>query len=175
MEESLRADQVALQEKDRGLCMLKRKKQGMLAKEAVKKKLIDDFMVFIEDPDCNYLGIAQKYDEKAMMNNTLNMMKSDCGENGRFAGGYGDSNVTGSDLGLVEKAIMDAIETLVTSIATCGGDNGRFSYGQGRISNAAEDGNNLGKEGVMTPTEGTSSDSGEGSNAGSYDGGNRRN
>ncbi|XVE90119.1 hypothetical protein DITRI_Ditri20bG0052100 [Diplodiscus trichospermus] len=175
MGESLRAAQVALWEKDKERSTLKRKKQRMLAKEAAKKKLVDDFMVFIGALKSNDLENTQKFDEKAMMSDILNMMKSDYRENGGFAGGSGGSNVTGSDLGLVEKAIMDAVEALVHTIATCGDDNGGFAGCHGGISDAAESANNLVKEGLMTPTEGTSSDGGEGSNTGGYDGGNRRN
>ncbi|XVE90128.1 hypothetical protein DITRI_Ditri20bG0053000 [Diplodiscus trichospermus] len=208
-----RADQVAPQEKERELSIRKRIKEGMLAKAAAKskKKSVDDFIaLIIGDPKSNYLENAQKFDEKSLMNDILDMMNSDCSENGGFAGGYedsnvpeidlslvdkammgaieaqvnslascggdnggfagghGDSNVPRIDLGLVEKAAMDAIEALVNSVATCGDDNGGFAGDHGGIGYTAENANNLGKEGVMTPTEGTSSD---GSNAG----GNRRN
>ncbi|XVE90111.1 hypothetical protein DITRI_Ditri20bG0051300 [Diplodiscus trichospermus] len=206
MEESLEADKVALQMKGRERSMRKRINQGMRAKEAAKKKFVDEHMVFFGAPTSNDLENAQKFDEKAMMNNISNMMNSDCRENGGFPDGYGeshipgielglvekammdaiepqlksiatcggdnggfavshgDSNVPGIDLALVEKATLDAIEAQVNSVATCGGDNGGFASGHGGISSAAENANNMGKEGLMTPTEGTRSDGGEGSN-----------
>ncbi|XVE90120.1 hypothetical protein DITRI_Ditri20bG0052200 [Diplodiscus trichospermus] len=172
MEELLRAHQVALQQKGSERSMLKRKKQGMIAKEAPREKLVDDFMVFIGAIENNDLENAQKFDEKAMMNDIFNMIKSYYSENGGFAG---NSNVLGIDLDLEEKATMDAIEALVNNIADCGGGNGGFAGGHGGINDAVENANNLGQEGLMTPTDGTNSDGREGSNAGGYDGSNRRN
>ncbi|XVE90127.1 hypothetical protein DITRI_Ditri20bG0052900 [Diplodiscus trichospermus] len=175
MEESLMADQDALWEKVRELSMLKRVKQRMVAKEAAKKKLFDDFMVFIGAIENNDLENALKFDEKAMKNNILNLMNSDSAENGEFSSGYGDRNALGIDLGLEEKARRDATEAPVISIANFGGDNGVLAGGHGGINNSAESANNLGEEGLRTPAEGTNSDGGEGSFAGGYDGSNRRN
>ena len=44
----------------------------------------------------------------------------------------GDNNVLGIDLGLEEKAMMDAILALANSVGSCGGDNGGFSGDHGK-------------------------------------------
>ncbi|XWS57826.1 hypothetical protein CRYUN_Cryun09bG0206900 [Craigia yunnanensis] len=177
MEESLRAQQVALQEKVRERSMLMSKKQRILAKEAAEEKLIDDFMVLIGAIENNELEHAQSFDEKAMMDTIVTMMNSDGGDNGGFAGGYGDNSVPRIDLGLEEKAMMDAIVALANIVGSCDGDNGGFTGDQGGINNAPENAQNLGDEAMMTATEGTKSDGGQGSNSGGSGGsftGNRR-
>ncbi|XVE90121.1 hypothetical protein DITRI_Ditri20bG0052300 [Diplodiscus trichospermus] len=203
----------SLQEKVWEHSVLKRMKKEILAKEKAREKLVDRFMAFIEAIENNDLQNAQNFDEKAMMNDILDTMKSDCSKNGGFAG---DRNAFGIYLGLEEKATKDAVETLVNNIANRGGDNGGFAGDRNalgidlgleekarrdateapvisianfggdngvlagaccheRINNGAESANNLGEEGLRTPTKGTNSDGGEGSNAGGHDGSNRRN
>ncbi|XP_022743803.1 uncharacterized protein LOC111294652 [Durio zibethinus] len=87
MNESLMADRVALQEKERERSMLMRNNQDMLAKEAAKEKLVDDFMAFIGANKNN--ENAHNFDEKAMMKAIETMMNSDGDDNGGFANGYG--------------------------------------------------------------------------------------
>ncbi|XWS57825.1 hypothetical protein CRYUN_Cryun09bG0206800 [Craigia yunnanensis] len=111
MEESLRAQQVALQEKVRERSMLMSKKQRILAKEAAEEKLIDDFMVFIGAIENNELEHAQSFDEKAMMDTIVTMMNSDGGDNGGFAGGYGGiNNAPENAQNLGDEAMMTATE-----------------------------------------------------------------
>ena len=90
MEESLRASQVALHKKEREWTMLMGKKQDMLAEEAAKEILLDDFMVFIEAIENNDPEIAQNFDEKAMMEKLLPMVDSEGGEGDGSDGGEGD-------------------------------------------------------------------------------------
>ncbi|XVF30889.1 hypothetical protein REPUB_Repub16aG0097000 [Reevesia pubescens] len=79
MEESLRAQQVALQKKVMECSMLTKLKQGLLAKEAASKKLVDDFMDFIGAIENNEVEMAQNFDEKAMMNTIETMIDSNSG------------------------------------------------------------------------------------------------
>ncbi|XVE62631.1 hypothetical protein DITRI_Ditri06bG0134200 [Diplodiscus trichospermus] len=77
MEKLLRAHQIALQEKQMEHAMLMGKKWDMLVEEATNKKLIDNFMVFIEAIENNDPNIAQNFDEKAMMNIILTLLNKD--------------------------------------------------------------------------------------------------
>ena len=95
LEESLRASQVSLHKKEREWAMLMGKKQDMLAEEAAKEILLDDFMIFIEAIENNDPEIAQNFDENAMMERLLPMVNGDGGEgNGREGDGSdgGDSD-----------------------------------------------------------------------------------
>ncbi|KAH1032980.1 hypothetical protein J1N35_045154 [Gossypium stocksii] len=83
MTELLRSLQAALREKAKEFEMLKKKKQRMVAKEAAKLKMVDDFMLFLDAIDENDGTNALNFDEKAMMNSILNLMKG--GDNGGFA------------------------------------------------------------------------------------------
>ncbi|KAK8318771.1 hypothetical protein V6Z11_A13G193100 [Gossypium hirsutum] len=87
MTELLRSLQAALREKAEEYEMLKKKKQRMVAKEAVKLKMVDDFMLFLDAIDENGGTNALNFDEKAMMNSILNLMKG--GDNGGFAADEG--------------------------------------------------------------------------------------
>ncbi|XP_022744323.1 uncharacterized protein LOC111295196 [Durio zibethinus] len=153
MKESMRADQVALQEKERECSMLMRKNQDMLAKEAAKKKLVDDFMAFIGANENN--ENAQKFDDKIMMKAIETVMTSCGGDNGGFANGYGDTSFPGIYLGLEEKTTINEIVALVNKIGSCGGDDGGFSSNHGEINNAPEKGQNLGEEATKTAANGT--------------------
>ncbi|KAL4325198.1 hypothetical protein GQ457_11G015000 [Hibiscus cannabinus] len=80
-----------LQQKAEECEMLKRKKQSMLADEAAKQKLVDDFMLFLQTLDNNHMDAPQNFDEKAMMNDIFTTMNggrdhSSSGHNGGFAG-----------------------------------------------------------------------------------------
>ncbi|XVE62634.1 hypothetical protein DITRI_Ditri06bG0134500 [Diplodiscus trichospermus] len=136
MEKVLRAHQLALQEKWRGREMIMKKKQDMLAEEAANQKLVDNFMAFIEAIEKNYPEIAQKFDEKAMMNTILPLMNSDScdsgngGDNGGFAGG---DNVPKIRLDIEEKA------TMINSDGGCGADN------EGGTNNTPEKAQNPGQ------------------------------
>ena len=76
--------------------MLMSKKQRILAKEAPKEKLVDDFMVFITAIENNDHENVQSFDEKAMMDTIVTTMNSDGGDNGGFAGGYGKKKSPGN-------------------------------------------------------------------------------
>ncbi|KAK8477335.1 hypothetical protein V6N13_136523 [Hibiscus sabdariffa] len=89
MSELLRAAGVALQQKAEECEMLKRKKQSMLAHEAAKQKLVDDFMLFIDN---NCMENAQNFDEKAMMNDIFTMMNGGRDHIGGHNGGFAGSN-----------------------------------------------------------------------------------
>ncbi|XP_017976674.1 PREDICTED: uncharacterized protein LOC18599924 [Theobroma cacao] len=171
MEESLRAAQVALRKKERGLSVRRRKTQGMRAKEAAKEKLIVDFMVFVEAVENNDLETAQKFDENAMMKAIVTMMGSnggDGGDSGGFAGGYGDGNVTEIDVNPEEKAVMDATVATV-NVGNYGGHNGGFVGDYGGISNNLEKAQNIDKEAMMAAgIEERNSDASEGSDGGGY-------
>ncbi|XVF30884.1 hypothetical protein REPUB_Repub16aG0096600 [Reevesia pubescens] len=117
MEESLRAQQVALQEKVRERSMLTKSKQSILATEAAKENLVDNFMIFIGAIENNDLESVQNFDEKAMMNTIETMMNSDDGKNGKFDG----EDIPQIALDLEEKA------TAENSIGSCGGENGGFT------------------------------------------------
>ncbi|KAB2049542.1 hypothetical protein E1A91_A13G190100v1 [Gossypium mustelinum] len=80
MSELLRSLYFALREKDKEYEMLKKKKQSMVAKEAPKLKMVDDFMLFLDAIDKNDGENALNFDEKAMMNSVLAMMNG--GNNG---------------------------------------------------------------------------------------------
>ncbi|XVF30887.1 hypothetical protein REPUB_Repub16aG0096900 [Reevesia pubescens] len=120
MEESLRAQQVALQEKVRERSMLTKSKQSILATEAAKEELVDNFMIFIGAIENNDLEIAQNFDEKAMMNTIETMMSSDDSKNGKFDGTYGD-NIPQIALDLEEKG------TAENNVGSCAGENGGFT------------------------------------------------
>ncbi|XWS58480.1 hypothetical protein CRYUN_Cryun08bG0037800 [Craigia yunnanensis] len=92
LEDSLRASQVALHKKERERALLMGKKQDMLAEEAAKEELVDNFMVFIGAIENNDPEIAQNFDEQAMMEILLPMMNSHGGEGD---GGEGDSSESG--------------------------------------------------------------------------------
>ncbi|KAK8638083.1 hypothetical protein V6N13_136525 [Hibiscus sabdariffa] len=62
----------ALRQKVKELEMLKSKKQSMLAEQTAKEKMVADFMLFTEAIEKNE---AQKFDEKAMKNTILSMLK----------------------------------------------------------------------------------------------------
>ncbi|MBA0632823.1 hypothetical protein Godav_001499 [Gossypium davidsonii] len=83
MNELLRSLQLALREKAKEYEMLKKKKQSMVAKEAPKLKMVDDFMLFLAAIDKNDGENALNFDEKAMMNSILAMMNG--GNNGELA------------------------------------------------------------------------------------------
>ncbi|MBA0752350.1 hypothetical protein Gogos_001193 [Gossypium gossypioides] len=83
MNELLRSLQLALREKAKEYEMLKKKKQSMVAKEAPKLKMVDDFMLFLGVIDKNDGEKALNFDEKAMMNSILAMMNG--GNNGELA------------------------------------------------------------------------------------------
>ncbi|XVF56987.1 hypothetical protein PTKIN_Ptkin06aG0165900 [Pterospermum kingtungense] len=143
MEESLSAFLVEFQEKVREHKMLMREKQDMVAEEAAKEKLVADFMVFIEAIENDDPEIARKFNEKAMMENILSMMKSDAGD-----------CVPKIIQDLEEKAKVDAI------MATTNSD-GSFGRDKGGIGNAPTNAKDLGKEASrMGGTQGTNSHSG---------------
>ncbi|XVF42512.1 hypothetical protein PTKIN_Ptkin01aG0369600 [Pterospermum kingtungense] len=119
MVESLRESYDELREKESERSMFKRKKQEMLAKEAAKEKLVDDFMAFIEATENKDLENAQNCDEKAMMGAIATMMNSGGG------GGYGDDNFLGIDLGFAEQATMDQIAALVNGVGSFGSYEGK--------------------------------------------------
>ncbi|XVE62635.1 hypothetical protein DITRI_Ditri06bG0134600 [Diplodiscus trichospermus] len=138
MEKVLRAHRVALQEKWSERAMLMRKKQDMLAEEAAKQNLVDNFMVFIEAIEKNDSKVAHNFDEKAMMNTILPLLNRDgCNSsvNRGFAGG---DNVPKIRLDLEEKADMDATVAMINSHGSCGGDIG------GGTNNAPENAQNPG-------------------------------
>ncbi|XVF42503.1 hypothetical protein PTKIN_Ptkin01aG0368800 [Pterospermum kingtungense] len=166
MEESLRESYDELLEKERERSMLKSRNQEMLAEEAAKEKLVDDFMAFIEAAENKDPENAQNLDEKTMMGAVVTMMNSDGGENGAFTGGYGDGNVLGIDLGLAQQATVDAIAALVNGVGDFGGYEGEI------VNNAPENALNLGDEAVMAAAEGAKSDGGgsEGGHTGGYGG-----
>ncbi|XVF42505.1 hypothetical protein PTKIN_Ptkin01aG0369000 [Pterospermum kingtungense] len=169
MEESLRESYDELLEKDRERSMLKSKNQEMLAEEAAKEKLVDDFMAFIEAAENKDPENAQNFDEKAMMGALVTMMNSGggggggAGKNGAFTGGYGDGNVLGIDLGLAEQATMDAIAALVNGAGNFGSYEGEI------INNAPENALNLGDEAVMAAAERANSDGSGGDTGGDGD------
>ncbi|XP_022744681.1 uncharacterized protein LOC111295451 [Durio zibethinus] len=175
MEESLRANQLALQKKVRERSMLKRKNQDMLAKEAAKKKLLDDCMAFIGASENN--ENAQNFDEKAMMKAIETMMNSDGGDKGGFAGSYGDTCVPGINLGLERKTTIDESVAVVNKVASCGCHNGGFFDDHGEINDASDNAQNLGEEDKKAAVDETNGDNDESNNAGGYGGsynGNRR-
>ncbi|XVF30885.1 hypothetical protein REPUB_Repub16aG0096700 [Reevesia pubescens] len=161
MQESLRAQQVALQEKVRERSMLTKLKQGLLAKEDAAEKLVDDFIGAIEN---NELGTAQNFDEKAMMNTIVTMLNCNSSDNGGFSGDYGD-NVPKIALDPEEKATVGAVGAVVKYEGSCGGDNGQFTGDyEGINDDPVKETRNLGA------LDGTNSDGGEDSDADGYDG-----
>ncbi|TYH35648.1 hypothetical protein ES332_D13G206600v1 [Gossypium tomentosum] len=80
----MRKLQRAVREKDRERASLKRKKEDMVAKEAAKQKVVDEFMPFFVAIANNDMETAQNFDETAMMNTirtTLNDGKGHAGHN----------------------------------------------------------------------------------------------
>lgn len=166
MVDSLRASHDEVLEKEKERCMLRGNKQEILSKEAEKKKMVDDFMVFIKAAENNDLQIVRNFDEKGMMGAIATMMNSGGsggGENGGFSGVYGDVNVLGIDLGLAHVATMDEIVALINGVGSFGGDNGGFDGVQGETNNAPENALNLGEDAMLTgATEGANSDGSDG-------------
>ncbi|XVF42492.1 hypothetical protein PTKIN_Ptkin01aG0367900 [Pterospermum kingtungense] len=74
MQNTLRAGQVVVIEKEAERSILKKKRQELLAKEAAKEKLLDDFMAFITAIENNDLDNVKNFDERAMMNTITTMM-----------------------------------------------------------------------------------------------------
>ncbi|XVF42511.1 hypothetical protein PTKIN_Ptkin01aG0369600 [Pterospermum kingtungense] len=159
MVESLRESYDELREKESERSMFKRKKQEMLAKEAAKEKLVDDFMAFIEATENKDLENAQNCDEKAMMGAIATMMNSGGG------GGYGDDNFLGIDLGFAEQATMDQIAALVNGVGSFGSYEGEI------VNNASENVLNLGVEAMMAATKRTNNDGGSNDGEGNDNGG----
>ncbi|WRX23752.1 hypothetical protein QQP08_016239 [Theobroma cacao] len=94
MKESLKHDEVAFLEKELERSMLIVKREEMLQEIKIEEKLVDDFMVFIGAVENNDVEIAQNFDEKAMMDAIISMLKGDgnSGGNGEgFGGVYGES------------------------------------------------------------------------------------
>ncbi|XP_022745026.1 uncharacterized protein LOC111295682 [Durio zibethinus] len=74
MKESARADQAALEAKERELAMLVRKKDRMLATKEAGDRLVD---VFLEAD-----GNNENFDETAMMDAILALIRDDGGDDG---------------------------------------------------------------------------------------------
>ncbi|OMP12272.1 hypothetical protein COLO4_03343 [Corchorus olitorius] len=87
MEESLWGDEMALQDKLQERSTLMADKERMVADIEIKKKLIDDFMVFMEAIENNDLEKVQKFDEKALMDAVVTMINGD-GSYGGNSGGF---------------------------------------------------------------------------------------
>lgn len=88
MEKSLRARQVEVVKKEMERSMLMIKKQEILAMEAAKEKLVNDFMAFIEAVENNNVENAQNFDEKAMVSTITTMMNSDGRDIGGSSGNF---------------------------------------------------------------------------------------
>ncbi|KAK8507553.1 hypothetical protein V6N13_141571 [Hibiscus sabdariffa] len=88
----LRARRAALREKVKQCELLKTKKQEMLAEEAPKEKMVDDFMVFIEAIEKNDTETVQRFDEKSMMIAIGSMAKGGGGHSGHNGGFAADGD-----------------------------------------------------------------------------------
>ncbi|KAK8545512.1 hypothetical protein V6N12_026344 [Hibiscus sabdariffa] len=82
MKKLLRARRAALREKAEECGMLETEKQRMLAEEAPKEKMVDEFMVFIEAIEKNDTETVQRFDEKSMMIAIGSMVKGGGGLSG---------------------------------------------------------------------------------------------
>ncbi|KAK8520131.1 hypothetical protein V6N13_031404 [Hibiscus sabdariffa] len=80
MKKLLRTAQAELQDKAKECEMLEKKKQSMLAEKAAKEKMVADFMLFIEAIEKNDTETAKKFDENAMKDIILSMMKDNGGK-----------------------------------------------------------------------------------------------
>ncbi|KAK8545511.1 hypothetical protein V6N13_066790 [Hibiscus sabdariffa] len=64
--------------------MLKKKNQSMLAEEAPRQKMVNDFMVFLEAIDRNDTETVGEFDEKSMMITIRSMMKGGGGHSRHY-------------------------------------------------------------------------------------------